>query len=88
MRSVQILLNLISNGIKFSNEDESIGVSCDYTTDEDNPTKFQVTFKVADKGIGIAEEDQSNIFKPFFRTNDTQSKQYNSSGHGLGLSIC
>ena len=44
--------------------------------------------QVVDQGIGIAEIDRPNIFKPFFKSGDAKSKEYNSSGHGLGLSIC
>ena len=88
MRSLQILLNLISNSLKFSKDGEFVGIYCDYKTDPEDSSKFVVTFKVVDNGIGISEADRPNIFKPFFKTSDATSKEYNSSGHGLGLSIC
>ena len=43
---------------------------------------------VIDKGIGISESDQQKLFKPYFRTNDTNSREMNVSSHGLGLNIC
>ena len=50
--------------------------------------KFKVTYEVVDKGIGITESDQMNIFKPFFKSTDLISKKYNAKSHGLGLNIC
>ncbi len=50
--------------------------------------KFKVTYEVVDKGIGITESDQMNIFKPFFKSTDSISKEYNAKSHGLGLNIC
>ena len=88
MRSLQILLNLISNSLKFSPDGDCVGISCDYKIDEENSGQYEVVFQVVDRGIGISEADRPNIFKPFFKTSDAISKEYNSSGHGLGLSIC
>ena len=47
-----------------------------------------VRISVADNGIGINEQDQKNLFKPYFRTTDSKSKKMNANSHGLGLSIC
>jgi len=44
MRTVQILLNLISNALKFSKEGECVGVSCDYQIDEEDYSLYHVTF--------------------------------------------
>lgn len=41
-----------------------------------------------DTGIGISDEDKPNIFQPFFKSNDSKSKEYNAKSNGLGLSIC
>lgn len=38
--------------------------------------------------MGISEEDLSNLFKPFFRSKDKLSLEYNKNGNGLGLHIC
>jgi signal transduction histidine kinase len=64
-------------------------VLCRYTKSVENKVeKFKVTYEVADKGIGITESDQLNIFKPFFKSTDPISQQYNAKSHGLGLNIC
>ncbi len=41
-----------------------------------------------DYGIGINAEDLKNLFKAYFKTNDSKSKSLNTKSNGLGLSIC
>ncbi len=75
-RIEQLLLNLLSNSLKYS-QGKPILVSL--STDSSN-----VTLTVEDQGIGIALEDQERIFKRFERA--VSSKRI--SGMGLGLFIC
>src|SRR5690606_12836819 len=67
--------NLISNAIKYSGENTFI----EFNT-EINDT---CTLVIKDDGIGIPEEDQKNLFEPFFRAHNTG----NIPGTGLGLNI-
>lgn len=76
----QILTNLISNAIKYTN---SGFVSFGYTIDEN---KELITFSVNDSGIGIRNADLSLIFDRFQRIESDFA--INLSGLGLGLSIC
>ncbi len=80
----QVLINLIGNAIKFTNEGEVIiNVT---TVNDSNPEKPILRFSITDTGIGFAQEDLPKIFTPF-----TQFNHQNESGHsgsGLGLSIC
>ena len=55
MRTTQILFNLISNAIKFSNDSGRIIVKCEHKMIEQ--AKFQVELSVIDQGIGISDED-------------------------------
>jgi signal transduction histidine kinase len=71
-----ILLNLISNAIKFSSENKSIQVK---TANEKNT----VGIKVSDQGIGIPKEEQDHLFERFFRSKNA----INIQGTGLGLNI-
>ena len=71
-----ILLNLTSNAIKFSPENSTIHVSY-------HLTPAMVTLSVADKGIGISEEDKEHLFERFFRGKNANNIQ----GTGLGLHI-
>lgn len=71
-----IVMNLVSNAIKFSHPNEAIEIS---TNTQDN----MFTLSVKDSGIGISEEDKEHLFERFFRgTNVT-----NIQGTGLGLHI-
>ena len=76
----QIILNLVGNANKFTRNGE-IRVECDVVANGD-----VVEFRVADTGIGIAEEDLDRIFEEF----QTLDRSYNRSaeGTGLGLAIC
>lgn len=71
-----ILLNLISNAIKFSNEGKSIIISTSVTPQE-------IKLSVKDSGIGIPAEEHENMFGRFFRAKNATNIQ----GTGLGLSI-
>ena len=71
-----ILINLISNAIKFSPENKSIDVIS--LTDSQN-----IRLTVKDHGMGISEEDQKHLFERFFRAKNATNIQ----GTGLGLYI-
>lgn len=77
-----ILMNLISNAIKFT---ESGGVSVTMRITEKDDAKH-LEFDVADTGIGIAAEAQQHIFKAFQQADDSVSSRF--GGTGLGLAIC
>lgn len=79
-RIKQILNNLLSNAIKFT--DTGGMVVMEFLYDEKNDT---LTCKVSDTGIGISQESQKDIFRPFTQANSETSGQY--GGTGLGLSI-
>lgn len=70
------IINLISNAIKYSGEDTFIEFTTEITDDI-------CTIVIKDNGIGIPEEDQKNLFEPFFRAHNTG----NIPGTGLGLNI-
>ncbi len=76
----QILMNLVSNAIKFS----PAGAQVDIVARDDEPSG-QVAISVVDRGPGIAPEDLSSIGRPFFRTR--ASRESAVPGTGLGLSI-
>jgi signal transduction histidine kinase len=72
----QILTNLLSNAIKYTIGDSQVQLDIIFTTDT-------VTFKIADRGIGISDEDRVRLFQSFHRGNNVK----NIPGTGLGLSI-
>jgi len=77
-RTRQILANLISNAVKFT-EDGTIRVHA-------RSVAGGVVIQVADDGIGIPIEKQVRIFQPFAQADDSATRAYD--GIGLGLAIC
>ena len=84
-RVQQVLINLISNAAKFSKKGEEIFV---VLREKKLLGKSNICIEVIDHGLGLSEQDQSNLFKPFFQTANSNNRQMNPSGNGLGLSIC
>lgn len=74
----QVLINLIENALKYSNEGGRIKVSF-YDMDQN------YLVEISDNGIGIDEDDLKRIFERFYRT--TKARNLKQSGSGLGLSI-
>ncbi len=74
----QMLVNLIENAIKYSNEGGRVWIKA-----EDDGTHIKVSVK--DEGIGIAPEHHDRLFERFYRVDKSRSKKV--GGTGLGLSI-
>lgn len=83
LRLSQILINLGSNAVKFSDKGTiTIGATISQTDD----ANLRLCFCVQDNGIGIATEDQTRIFLPFVQIDGSSTREY--GGTGLGLAIC
>lgn len=74
----QVILNIISNAIKYTEEFGQIEISAIDNIDH-------ISIEVSDNGIGIPESDQKRIFERFYRVEKGRSR--NLGGTGLGLSI-
>ena len=83
-RCMQILTNLVSNAIKFT-ETGGIVVSMRMDPDADQPPQ-QVLFEVHDSGIGIRREDQQRLFQRFEQVGEMTWQRYGGSGLGLAIS--
>lgn len=83
MRLRQILINLVGNAVKFTDQGHILIEAA--MTSQDNE-KVSLTFTVTDTGIGIPREQQDAIFNSFTQADNTISRRY--GGTGLGLSIC
>ena len=79
----QILVNLVSNAIKFTDSGE---VEIAIWSTRDRGDSIYLDFSVSDTGIGIDEEMRSHLFMPFARGVQSHSSQQH--GSGLGLVIC
>jgi PAS domain S-box-containing protein len=75
----QVLINLVSNAIKYSPGGGTITLGVERSGKE-------LVVSVADTGIGIPREDQEKIFTKFYRVDSSLTRQI--SGTGLGLPIC
>ncbi len=75
----QVLLNLLSNAVKFTRHGGSIRIVAAL---EDNMLKVSVS----DDGVGIAQEDQSRVFRPFEQGENNLDRTH--EGTGLGLALC
>jgi signal transduction histidine kinase len=86
-RLVQILVNLVSNAIKYTPEEGQIVVGAELTENRWDPQGAPqvVHVWVQDNGIGISPEDQRKIFQKFFRSDDPKARE--APGTGLGLNI-
>jgi len=73
-----VITNLLSNAIKYTPEKGRVTVSL-------FESKEQVVVEISDTGIGIPEEEQSGLFREFFRASN--AKQMARIGTGLGLAI-
>jgi len=79
----QIIVNLVSNAIKFTPRNGEVNVNIEKLSE--SPEGVKIKFSVTDTGIGISEEQKKNIFKAFTQADVSTSRQY--GGTGLGLSI-
>jgi two-component system cell cycle sensor histidine kinase PleC len=78
---LQLLLNLVSNAVKFSHQDGEVVVLIDVTDGGD------IRLAVKDEGIGIAKDDLPRVIRPFEQVETAYSRHNNGTGLGLPLSV-
>jgi signal transduction histidine kinase/CheY-like chemotaxis protein len=78
----QVLLNLLDNALKFT---EQGSISLTVNARGQWLSKIELSFIVADTGIGLSLQEQERLFEPFFQASSSNSRRY--SGTGLGLTI-
>ncbi len=83
VRLSQILINLINNAIKFTNEGEiTVNLACEPLADNVSLAKFEVT----DTGIGMSENKLDHIFDTFKQADESITRKYGGTGLGLAIS--
>ncbi len=80
-RLKQILINIIGNAIKFT-DDGSVRLITRYIPDATHPI---MQFDILDTGLGMTKEQSENLFQPFSQADNTMTRKY--GGTGLGLTI-
>lgn len=90
-RLEQILMNLIGNAIKFTNEGE-VEVMAGHPNDESlfgpstDPNRIRLEFSIRDTGIGMTEEETRKLFKPFIQADGSTTRRFGGTGLGLAIS--
>ncbi|MBI5403087.1 MAG: PAS domain S-box protein [Ignavibacteriae bacterium] len=82
-RLKQILSNLISNAIKYTDKG---GITIDVESEKMEKDNLELKFNVKDTGIGIPKESIPQLFQPFSQLDSSSTRKY--GGTGLGLIIC
>ena len=75
----QVVLNILSNAIKFSNQNSAIYIS--YKKDEENHI-----ISICDEGVGLSQEQLEKLFKPFSQIQEHQNSAIKGTGLGLVIS--
>ena len=84
LRLKQILLNLIGNAIKFTDQGQVvIKVSLD---EDSHPDQVHIVFAIEDSGIGISEPDQESLFQAFSQAESSDTRRFTGTGLGLVIS--
>jgi len=78
---MRVMMNLMTNGIKYRKQD----VDNAYVKMSIKQTNNQIFISVSDNGIGIAEEDQVNVFRRFYKVDKSRNRQGESFGLGLAM---
>jgi signal transduction histidine kinase/CheY-like chemotaxis protein len=79
----QVLINLMSNAIKFTDVG-SVTLKVEVTAEQIDPNLVQILFQVEDTGVGIAAADSDKLFRAFEQVGDRKRQ---AEGTGLGLAI-
>jgi two-component system, sensor histidine kinase len=82
-RLKQVLLNLLGNGVKFT---EKGGVTLKLATQMRDDVAARVRFEVSDSGIGIPQNALEAVFQPFHQVDSTRSRLRGGTGLGLAIS--
>ena len=80
MRLKQILVNLLTNAVKFTPQGKRIGLIVKFPKEDSS-----VEFHVWDKGIGISPDDRDKLFKPFSQVDSGLNRSQEGTGLGLAL---
>lgn len=84
VRVRQILMNILSNAIKFSPDNNEVWVEVISLSEQEGISNLK--FSVRDQGIGMTQEEQARLFVAFSQAEEGITRKY--GGTGLGLSIC
>src|SRR6185437_5675347 len=82
LRLRQVLMNLLGNAIKFTQQGE-ISLTVSFETDGEKP---MLRFDIRDSGIGITDEQMSRLFQAFTQADESMTRRFGGTGLGLVIS--
>lgn len=83
MRLRQVLLNLLSNAVKFTQQGK---IELKAELAGWRAGEYELRFSVTDQGIGLTEEQQAKLFKPFSQADASTARKFGGTGLGLAIS--
>ena len=83
MKLKQVLVNILSNAIKFTDAPGSVALNIEKTNDYKNQSTLR--FSIKDTGIGISEEFLPKVFDSFAQEDSTRKNKYGSTGLGMAI---
>ncbi len=83
----QVLVNLVGNAIKFTEQGEVVVEVEGQQGQQGQPGQVELHFSVRDTGIGIPKEKQRAIFDPFVQADSSTTRKYGGTGLGLAISV-
>ena len=83
----QVLINFLSNAVKFTDEGEVVTRVEAEPLPDDDCADVELTFSVEDTGIGIPEAKQAKLFEPFAQADSSTTRRYGGTGLGLSISM-
>lgn len=84
LRISQVILNLCSNAIKFTNSG-TVTINVNWQAHASSSSEFILKVDIIDSGIGISDEQLQSIFEPFTQADGSTSRKYGGSGLGLAI---
>ncbi len=85
LRIRQILINLISNAIKFTDEG-MVGLSVRFKRGRESASEGHLIFTITDTGVGISPDQAQRLFQPFAQADESTTRIFGGTGLGLFLS--
>ena len=85
-RLSQVMINLISNSIKFTPDEGKIGIDTKRLDGGGDANTCVLELRVTDTGIGISEEQQGKLFQSFVQVDSSISRKFGGTGLGLAIS--
>jgi signal transduction histidine kinase len=83
LRLKQVLINLLTNAIKYNKPDGNIKVTIEVLAEDEKNARVRIA--VTDSGVGIAQSEQETIFEPFVRLDYAEINEIPGTGVGLSL---